>query len=89
MSVDMINSLPTCKFTIPNIQISRSSDKAGGVVVLVSVGGDGEAEIHLYGVIEREREDFHSIDDDQLPKFMPLAFPSKCSFDFERSALSV
>ena len=55
-SVDMINLLPTCKFTIPNIQISRSSEKADGVVVLVSVGGDGgdrEAEIHLYGVIER------------------------------------
>ena len=49
-------------------------------------GGDVEAEIHLYGVIER---DFHSIDDDeQLPKFMPLASPtlSKCPRPFERSA---
>ena len=92
MSVDMINLLPTCKFIIPNIQISRSGDKADGVVVLVSDGGDGEAEIHLYGVIEREREGESisiSIDDDQLPKFIPLAFPSKCSFDFERSAPSL
>ena len=69
------------------------TDRLRGVVVLVSGGGDGgdggdvEAEIHLYGVIER---DFHSIDDDdvQLPKFMPLACPtlSKCPRPFERSA---